>query len=327
MNFSTPTLEPGSRLNGGTKVDGLWGDHDNDGWLDFYAFSAQELYHNNSGNSFLLPISLTAHTAEPRSQVGVTMTMMVTLTCTPVVMKSGNIPLYSDIILHNNLGTGFSNAWTQPTPRPGRGITSADFDRDGDIDVYVSNYRLLPNQLHVNDGSGIFPNRPQSRVQGGMANGHWGHTIGSAWGDVNNDGEIDLFVGNFAHDAGYSGPQRQPESRFLRNRGPAQGYTFEDMGQGGVAWQESYASPALGDYDNDGDLDLFFTAVYPGDTPRIYRNNGNWNFTDVTAVEGLSDIHVTYQAAFADYDNDGDLESGNGRKTVSKRHLQQQSLV
>ena len=315
VNFSTPTLEPGSRLNGGTKVDGLWGDHDNDGWLDFYAFSAQELYHNNSGNSFSVADFPSLPTQLSRGASWGDHDNDGYLDLYTGGYEIWEHSLYSDIILHNNLGTGFSNAWTQPTPRPGRGITSADFDRDGDIDVYVSNYRLLPNQLHVNDGSGIFSEQAGSHgVQGGMANGHWGHTIGSAWGDVNNDGEIDLFVGNFAHDAGYSGPQRQPESRFLRNRGPAQGYTFEDMGQGGVAWQESYASPALGDYDNDGDLDLFFTAVYPGDTPRIYRNNGNWNFTDVTAVEGLSDIHVTYQAAFADYDNDGDLDLATGGK-------------
>ena len=313
VNFSTATLEPGSKLNGSSNVDGLWGDYDNDGWLDFYAFSAQELYRNNSGNSFSVANFPSLPTQMSRGASWADHDNDGYLDLYTGGYEIWGHANYSDIILHNNLGTGFSNTWTQPTPRPGRGITSADFDRDGDIDVYVSNYRLLPNQLQVNDGSGSFSEQAGSYgVQGGVANGHWGHTIGSAWGDINNDGEIDLFVGNFAHDAGYSGPQRQPESRFLRNRGPAQGYTFEDMGQGGVGWQESYASPALGDYDNDGDLDLFFTAVYPGDTPRLYRNNGNWNFTDVTAAEGLSGIHVTYQAAFADYDNDGDLDLATG---------------
>jgi hypothetical protein len=319
VNFSVPTLEPGSRLNGSPNVDGLWGDHDNDGWLDFYAFSAQELYHNNSGNSFSVADFPSLPTQLSRGASWADHDNDGYLDLYTGGYEIPDHADYSDIILHNNLGAGFSNTWTQPTPRPGRGITSADFDRDGDIDVYVSNYRLLPNQLQVNDGSGSFSEQAGSYgVQGGVANGHWGHTIGSAWGDINNDGEIDLFVGNFAHDAGYSGPQRQPESRFLRNRGPAQGYTFEDMGQGGVGWQESYASPALGDYDNDGDLDLFFTTVYAvasggiSNFPRLYRNDGNWNFTDVTASEGLSGIRPTYQAAFADYDNDGDLDLATG---------------
>ena len=118
-----------------------------------------------------------------------------------------------------------------------------------------------------------------------------------------NDGNFDLFAGNFSHPG-------QPQSRFLENLGSggATPYSFNDRGTGGLAWQESYASPALGDYDNDGDLDLFFTTVYSGDNPVLYRNDGNWNFTDVTATEGLSGLGQTYQAAWADFDSDGDLD-------------------
>lgn len=69
--------------------------------------------------------------------------------------------------------------------------------------------------------------------------------------------------------------------------------------------------------DNDGDVDLFLTTVgdpyYPGDYSVLYRNEGNWNFTDVTGVEGLYDAMphdplCGYQAAWADFDNDGDLD-------------------
>ena len=75
-------------------------------------------------------------------------------------------------------------------------------------------------------------------------------------------------------------------------------------------WQESYASCALADYDNDGDVDIFITTVYNGDHARLYRNDGNWTFTNVTADEGLGGIGNTmnYQAAWGDYDNDGDVD-------------------
>jgi len=76
----------------------------------------------------------------------------------------------------------------------------------------------------------------------------------------------------------------------------------------GADWQETYASPALGDYDNDGDLDLYFTTLSGGDAPQLFRNDGGWNFTNVTALEGLGGIANTWQAAWADFDNDGDLD-------------------
>ena len=132
----------------------------------------------------------------------------------------------------------------------------------------------------------------------------YGHTIGSAWGDLDNDGNLDLFVGNFSHPDAW-----QDRSKFYRNLGASGNYNFQDMSATvGLAWQESYGSPTLGDYDNDGDLDLYLTTVYGGDHPVLYRNNGNWTFTDVTASAGLANLGPTYQAAWADIDNDGDLD-------------------
>ncbi len=124
----------------------------------------------------------------------------------------------SDVLLRNNQGNGFTNVWTQSPARISRGITSADFDRDGDIDIYVSNYRLQQNLLFVNDGAGYFANSASARG----ATGGNSHTIGSSWGDLDNDGEIDLFVGNFSHGG-------NPGAQFLRNTGSAGGYSFQNM--------------------------------------------------------------------------------------------------
>ena len=307
----------------GVNRGGIWGDFDNDQWLDFFSFTSRTLHRNLSGNSFaqfalpVLPPNADTSGASWGDH-----------------NNDGFLDLYvggyespstydSDIILTNNQGTSFSHTWTQPVesivtpgqPMPARGITSADFDRDGDIDIYVSNYRIEPNQLRVNDGNGNFTDEAAARgVQGDRWYGAWGHSIGSVWGDFDNDGEIDIFAGHFAHPAGQFGccPDRQVESQFFKNLGLSAGYTFQDMGQGGVQWQESYATPAAGDYDNDGDLDLFFTTVYSGDAPRLYRNDGNFNFTNITSSANLGGIGPTYQAAFADYDNDGDLDLVSG---------------
>ena len=195
--------------------------------------------------------------------------------------------------------------------RPGRGVTSCDFDEDGDLDIYVSNYRLERNALWINNGSGSFADRAENHQVDGTYNGwgySYGHTIGSAWGDLDNDGYIDLFVGNFSHIQPY-----QDRPKFYRNMGPDNNWRFADLsGFVRMAWQESFASPALADYDNDGDLDLYFTTVYGGDYPVLMRNDGNWVFTDVTDSEGLGGISATYQAAWADVDNDGDLDLATG---------------
>ena len=218
---------------------------------------------------------------------------------------------YPDLLLLNRGGKTFELAWTDATGRA-RGVTACDFDRNGTLDVYVSNYRLMPNLLWLNDGHGALRNVAAERNAVATSEGFGGgHSIGACWGDFDSDGELDLFAGNFAH---VDSRGDQPKSRFLRNLGPTGGFKFEDKGTCGVFYQESYASPAAGDYDNDGDLDLLFTTVYADASfgrknyPVLYRNDGVFAFADGTAAAGLSLLGATYQAAWADFDRDGDLD-------------------
>jgi len=303
---------------------GIWGDYDNDGYRDLFCWREWKvparLYHNDRGRRLVQAAKPLPKQPMQRSRGA----------AWGDFNNDGFLDIYEggyehlntrapqpDAILTNDRKGGFRLTWKTPgRPQPARGVTAADYDEDGDLDVYVSNYRLAPNLLWENDGQGRFTNVAAQRgVDGDGQLGAWGHTIGSAWGDLDNDGHLDLFVGNFSHSPAY-----QDRPKFYRNLGPGRAFAFEDKsGAAGLAWQESFASPALGDFDNDGDLDLLFTTVYPRDHCVLYRNDGGWSFTDVTARSGISAAR-TYQAALADYDNDGDLDLVTGGKLLRNNH-------
>ena len=241
---------------------------------------------------------------------------------------------YPDLLLLADGRGGYTLALAFADYRA-RGVTACDFDEDSDLDIYVSNYRLMPNVLWVNDGAGTLTDRAAELNAVATSPGFGGgHSIGACWGDFDSDGHLDLFAGNFAH---VDSRGDQPKSRFLRTRGAmpeprgaasagatASVFGFDDLAECGVWYQESYASPAAGDFDNDGDLDLYFTTVYADASfgrknfPVLYRNDTApplsgagaqpWTFTDATGGSGLEQLPPTYQAAWADFDRDGDLD-------------------
>ncbi|NLF98771.1 MAG: hypothetical protein GX565_01320, partial [Lentisphaerae bacterium] len=274
-NDAVMPLLPPAEVNGelvydsSTRQGAVWGDWDNDGWLDLYVTGYELSYSDPSG--------------------------------------------FPDAILMNNAGAAFSmTVLNATTNNRARGATACDFDQDGDLDIYVSCYRLRENNLWLNDGNGTFTDVATARGVAGQGTLYddRGHTIGSCWGDFNEDGYFDLFVGNFAH-----ADVAQDRPMLMQNMGPNNGYTFVNRWTlDGAQYQESYAVPMAADYDNDGDLDLFFTTVYAGDTSRLWRNDGNWVFTDVTASSGLpTNLGQTYGAAWGDINNDGfpDLVTNN----------------
>ncbi len=242
---------------------------------------------------------------------------------------------YPSFLLLNEKGKGFTLAMTSTDSRA-RGITSCDFDEDGGVDIYCSNYRLQPNVLWVNDGHGKFTD--QAAKFGILATSpgfKGGHSIGACWGDFDEDGHFDLFAGNFAH---VDNRGDQPKSRFLRNLGPVGKWKFNDLGECGISYQESYASPACADFDNDGHLDLYFTTVYPlasfkkANFPVLYRNDTpagfeSWKFVDVTPGSGLEKLPPTYQAAWADFDGDGDLDLVTAGKLFVNMRLEPGQLA
>ena len=218
--------------------------------------------------------------------------------------------------------SGFAGRHLMPEIMGG-GVALADVDGDDDLDIYLvqsgSLYAEQPdgdreNRLYLNDGRGNFVKAGASGAE------DTGYGLGVAAGDYDNDGDVDLYVTNFG------------ANTLLRNDGSGR---FEDVTpQAGVGDPGYSTAAAFVDLDADGDLDLFvanyvrwdFTVerdCYIGGvltycppanynapaTDRLYRNNGDGTFEDVTADAGLARSFGTGLGALStDFDGDGLLD-------------------
>ncbi|MFH2009343.1 MAG: CRTAC1 family protein [bacterium] len=242
---------------------------------------------------------------------------------TPTSWTGGALSVGTEDYLWQNNGDGtFTDISVESgirglSARCGRGVNWADYDDDGWLDIFVSNYRLNFNFLWHNNGNGTFENKSgDAGVAGEVLQGAWGHTIGSQWGDFDNDGDWDLFTANLAH------PRfiEFSDKSMLYINGGAPDYTFTDIREAaGITYYETHSDTALGDFDNDGFLDLFVTGVYVGYRSFLYRSNGDLTFTDETYNAGVF-VDNGWGAAWADFDNDGDLD------LVSQGHLYRNDL-
>lgn len=207
----------------------------------------------------------------------------------------------------------------------GSGVALFDYNNDGLLDVYIiTAYQLSPdrrpvahrNQLYRNLGGWKFRN---VSVQAGVDLISWGN--GASVGDYNDDGFLDLYVTNFG------------TNFLLRNNGDG---TFTERGQAaGVAAGGWSTGSAFFDMDHDGDLDLFVCqyvatsweeliqarpthiwrggphvmagpAGMPGQRNRLYRNEGNGTFSDVSAEFGIADLPPAYSFGVVASDLNGD---------------------
>ncbi len=217
------------------------------------------------------------------------------------------LPHVSDWVVAVGRFTGaalsFTDVWQGPELRGGHGAMWADVDDDGLPDVYfpliISG--TLPDLFMHNRGSGVFVEQGKQR---GIADPDGG-SHGAAWCDLDNDGDYDLVNGTTFDDG--SGVQND----IFRNDGKGR---FVEMKPPAIESREEATRAFLSfDMDGDGDLDLFGVTNYQGsaDPPNewneVYRNEGGFIFTAVTAGD-LSTAPAGQGATDTDYDGDGDID-------------------
>ncbi|MEE2777225.1 MAG: CRTAC1 family protein [Acidobacteriota bacterium] len=229
-------------------------------------------------------------------------------------------------LLHNQLDTqvgqfvDVTRAAGMAEPAFASGTAAwADYDADGDLDVYVGNewtfLHAFPNQLFRNEGDGRFR---EVAAAAGVTNNRYTKAV--TWGDYDNDGDPDLYVSNIG------------ENRLYRNDG---GGRFVDVApelEVTAPVRESFPAWFF-DYDNDSDLDIFvadyrqqparvsgsyFGLSFDDGQPLLYRNDGG-RFTEVSAEVGLERPLMPMGANYGDLDNDGwlDIYLGTGEPDLA----------
>ena len=238
----------------------------------------------------------------------------------------GQEPTPHNVLYRNNGDTTFTDVTKEAgvgSTAYGVGAAVGDYNNDGDIDLYITNFG--EDQLYRNNGNGTFTD---VTAHAQVNNPNWGTSC--AFADVDNDGHLDIYVANYAayalkddircEERGvhvYCGPHAYPavHDTFYKNNGDG---TFTDIS---ASFRPSDLIPqhglgvTFGDYDADGDTDLY--VANDQDPNFLFQNGGNGNFlpnfSEVALISGVCYNDMGKEEAgmgtdFGDYDNDGWLD-------------------
>lgn len=211
-----------------------------------------------------------------------------------------------NVILYHNNGDGTFEDVSEGSGLVGSLTTAsaalADLDNDGFLDLYIAAIGDLDENGSRNDRSQLFRNDGDMTFTDISESAGVDTNLGACavrMFDYDNDGWIDIFVANC-----WSWESATPFELFRNN----QDMTFTDMAQESGLWPDGYwMGIALGDIDNDGDMDLFSTN-YSGShgwPHALYENNGDGTFTDIGEEAGVGNWEFGWGCSFADFDNDG----------------------
>lgn len=348
LHFTDVTAESGLRL-GDYGMGAAAGDYDNDGWADLYvtALGSNQLWKNNgrdaSGKVTFTDVTGKAGADDPRWSVPAAFvdfdrdgwldlyvgnylkfSFESHKPCrTPAGAPDWCGPVASDAVpdkLLRNRGDGTfedvtAKAGIAAADGPALGVSTADYNRDGWIDLYVANDET-PNQLWINQRNGTFKDEAPLAGAAVSGEGRPQASMGVDAGDYDGDGDDDLVMDNLTGEG----------NTLYRNDGSG---NFEDVSlASGVqtpSWKLTGFGAAWFDYDNDTWLDLLTVngaikkmeeQARAGDPlplkmeKQLFRNLGNGRFEEIGKRSGaaFSSLDVGRGAAFGDLDNDGDID-------------------
>ena len=330
-------------------------DYDNDGWLDIFVLcgtrmgdvppgATNRLYKNNRDGTF----------SDVTQKAGLVKTGWASAVTVGDYNNDGFedlfVTYYGENVLYKNNGDG---TFTDVTEKAGliqkgnhwgSGCTFVDYDRDGHLDLFVANYvdldlRLVPkpgensncnwkgipvncgprglkpgtNYLFHNNGDGTFTDVSEAS---GISKASGTYSMTALGADLDNDGWPDIYV---ACDSTPSLLYRNQKNGTFRDEGLERGAALSEDGM-----EQAGMGVSLGDYDLDGNLDIFKTH-FADDTDVLYRNDGAGIFTDSTlrAGFGVETRYISWGTGIVDLDNDGNPDifvvTGSVYPEVAKR--------
>lgn len=272
-----------------------FGDYDKDGDLDLYVANRrnqQNFFYRNNGNGSFEKIMEGPHVTDTYSSTSVSWVD---------INNDGYLDLFTanrndepnGIYINDKRGsfTKLESGSIVKDIENTRTCVWADFDNDGDQDLFVGNARQN-NSLYINQGDLKF-----TKLTEGEIVGDGGYTYGVSAVDVNNDGFVDLFVSNLnglnnlylnEGNMRFSKVKTEP---FISDEGDSKGHVWQD-------------------FDNDGDLDLFVSNGTPGSIENhfFYSNDGSGNFLKINDVSIVQHGGLAGGSSSADVNGDGQMD-------------------